>query len=63
MKQGKNERFHQTLFRFFDKEPLADSLEKLREQVDRFDEIYDTERPQRDRQARVIRNGIVQVRS
>jgi putative transposase len=43
--QGKNERFHQTLFRFLDKQPLAESLEQLQEQVDRFDEIYNTERP------------------
>jgi putative transposase len=43
--QGKNERFHQTLFRFLDKQPLADSLEQLQEQVDRFDVIYNTERP------------------
>ena len=43
--QGKNERFHQTLFRFLDKQPFAGSLEQLQEQVDRFDEIYNTERP------------------
>jgi putative transposase len=43
--QGKNERFHQTLFRWLDKQPLADSLEQLQEQVDRFDVIYNTERP------------------
>jgi len=43
--QGKNERFHQTLFRFLDKQPLADSLDQLQEQVDRFDEIYNNERP------------------
>lgn len=43
--QGKNERFHQTLFRFLDKQPLAGSLEELQEQVDRFDQIYNTERP------------------
>ena len=43
--QGKNERFHQTLFRFLDKQPLASSLEELQEQVDRFDVIYNTERP------------------
>jgi len=40
--QGKNERFHQTLFRFLDKQPLASSLEELQEQVDRFDQIYNT---------------------
>jgi len=27
--QGKNERFHQTLFRYLDKQPLADTLEAL----------------------------------
>lgn len=43
--QGKNERFHQTLFRWLDKQPLADSLEELQAQVDRFDLIYNTERP------------------
>ncbi|MCC6856148.1 MAG: transposase family protein [Microbacteriaceae bacterium] len=43
--QGKNERFHQTLFRFLDRQPLADSLEQLQEQVDEFDRIYNNERP------------------
>ncbi|UIP59540.1 integrase core domain-containing protein [Agromyces marinus] len=43
--QGKNERFHQTLFRYLDKQPLADSLEQLQAQVDAFDLIYNTERP------------------
>ena len=43
--QGKNERFHQTLFRFLDKQPIASTLEQLQEQVDRFDQIYNTERP------------------
>ena len=37
--QGKNERFHQTLFRFLDKQPLAETLEQLQEQIDRFDQI------------------------
>ena len=27
--QGKNERFHQTLFRYLDKQPLAESLAQL----------------------------------
>ena len=35
--QGKNERFHQTLFRYLDQQPLADSIAELQEQVDRFD--------------------------
>lgn len=43
--QGKNERFHQTLFRYLDKQPLAQSLAELQAQVDAFDNIYNTERP------------------
>lgn len=43
--QGKNERFHQTLFRWLDKQPLAETLEQLQAQVDQFDVIYNTERP------------------
>ena len=43
--QGKNERFHQTLFRWLDKQPLAETHEELQAQVDRFDLIYNTERP------------------
>ena len=43
--QGKNERFHQTLFRYLDKQPLADSLDDLQAQVDAFDRIYNTQRP------------------
>lgn len=43
--QGKNERFHQTLFRWLDKQPLAATLAELQEQVDRFDQIYNAERP------------------
>jgi putative transposase len=43
--QGKNERFHQTLFRYLDKQPLADTLTELQTQVDAFDHIYNTERP------------------
>ena len=43
--QGKNERFHQTLFRYLDKQPLAGTLAELQEQIDRFDVIYNTERP------------------
>lgn len=42
--QGKNERFHQTLFRWLDKQSLAESVAELQEQVDRFDVIYNTER-------------------
>lgn len=43
--QGKNERFHQTLFRYLDKQPLADTLAELQAQVDAFDHIYNTHRP------------------
>jgi putative transposase len=43
--QGKNERFHQTLFRYLDKQPLADSPTQLQAQVDAFDDVYNTERP------------------
>jgi putative transposase len=51
--QGKNERFHQTLFRWLDKQPLAASLEELQEQVDAFDQIYNTERPHQGLPGRV----------
>lgn len=43
--QGKNERFHQTLFRYLDKQPLADTIEQLQAQIDAFDLIYNTQRP------------------
>ena len=43
--QGKNERFHQTLFRYLDKQPLAENLAELQAQVDAFDDIYNTARP------------------
>lgn len=43
--QGKNERFHQTLFRWLDKQPLATSIQELQQHVDQFDLIYNTERP------------------
>lgn len=43
--QGKNERFHQTLFRWLDKQPLAGTISELQQQVDRFDDIYNTQRP------------------
>jgi putative transposase len=51
--QGKNERFHQTLFRYLDKQPLAESLEELQAQVDAFDRIYNTERPHQGLPGRV----------
>jgi len=43
--QGKNERFHQTLFRWLDKQPFAANLRELQTQIDAFDHIYNTERP------------------
>lgn len=43
--QGKSERFHQTLFRYLDKQPMAATLAELQAQVDEFDRIYNTERP------------------
>lgn len=51
--QGKNERFHQTLFRWLDKQPLAETLEQLQTQVDAFDLIYNTERPHQGLPGRV----------
>lgn len=42
--QGKNERFHQTLFRWLDKQPLAATCAELQAQVDAFDRLYNTER-------------------
>ena len=43
--QGKNERFHQTLFRWLDKQPIAKSLQELQTLVDEFDVIYNEQRP------------------
>jgi len=51
--QGKNERFHQTLFRYLDKQPLAETLAELQDQVDEFDRIYNTERPHQGLPGRV----------
>jgi transposase InsO family protein len=51
--QGKNERFHQTLFRYLDKQPLADNLDDLQSQVDAFDLIYNTQRPHQGLPGRV----------
>ena len=51
--QGKNERFHQTLFRYLDKQPLADTLDELQAQVETFDHIYNTERPHQGLPGRV----------
>lgn len=51
--QGKNERFHQTLFRYLDKQPLAETLDELQAQVDEFDHIYNTQRPHQGLPGRV----------
>ncbi len=51
--QGKNERFHQTLFGYLDKQPLADTLAELQAQVDAFDHIYNTQRPHQGLPGRV----------
>ncbi len=51
--QGKNERFHQTLFRYLDKQPIAESLAELQTQVDAFDHIYNTQRPHQGLPGRV----------
>jgi putative transposase len=51
--QGKNERFHQTLFRYLDKQPIAESLAELQAQIDAFDHIYNTERPHQGLPGRV----------
>lgn len=38
--QGKNERFHQTLFRWLNTQPLVDTLDQLQAQLDHFDALY-----------------------
>lgn len=43
--QGKNERLHQTLFQWLNKQPQAESLAELQALVDQFDIIYNTQRP------------------
>lgn len=43
--QGKNERWHRTLFQWLNKRPLAEDLDHLQALVDEFDHIYNTERP------------------
>ena len=55
--QGKNERFHQTLFRYLDKQPIADTLAELQAQVDGFDVIYNTQRPHQGLQGRITRSN------
>ncbi|PWJ25535.1 transposase InsO family protein [Branchiibius hedensis] len=51
--QGKNERFHQTLFRYLDKQRLANTLQELQGQVDAFDDLYNTMRPHQGLPGRV----------
>jgi len=43
--QGKNERFHRTLFQWLDKQPLAVSIPQLQALVDQFDTMYNEQRP------------------
>jgi len=51
--QGKNERFHQTLFRWLDQQPHASTLKQLQTQLDEFDHIYNTMRPHQGLPGRV----------
>jgi putative transposase len=51
--QGKTERFHQPLFRYLDKQPIAESLAELQAQVDVFDHLYNTQRPHQGLPGRV----------
>lgn len=51
--QGKNERFHQTLFRWLDKQPIAGTVRQLQKLVDEFDVIYNEQRPHQGLPGRV----------
>lgn len=51
--QGKNERFHQTLMRWLDKQPIVATIAELQIQVDEFDVVYNTERPHQGLPGRV----------
>lgn len=42
--QGKNERVHQTLHKYLNKQPPAETIEELQALVDTFDEYYNTQR-------------------
>ena len=42
--QGKNERFHSTLFKWLKKQPFAKDLAELQGQVEVFDQAYNTQR-------------------
>ena len=59
--QGNNERFHQTLFRYLDKQPLADTLTELQAQVDAFDHLYNTQRPHQGPPGRITPPAAWQV--
>ena len=45
--QGKIERFHQTLKKWLDKQPAADTTADLQRQLDRFQDLYNHHRPHR----------------
>ena len=45
--QGKVERFHQTLKKWFKKQPQAATIAQLQQQLDEFREYYNTKRPHR----------------
>jgi transposase InsO family protein len=47
---GKIERWHQTLKRFLDKQPAADSIAVLQRQINRFVRYYNEERPHKARE-------------
>ena len=61
--QGKYERFHQTLFRYLNKQPLAADLAELQAQVDTFDHVYNTERPHQGLPGRVTPQVAWQARA
>jgi hypothetical protein len=50
--QGKIERFHQTLKKWLAKQEPAHTLEELQEQLDTFQQIYNTKRPHRAHQGK-----------
>lgn len=51
--QGQERALPPDLFRWLDKQPLAGTIAELQEQVDRFDVIYNTERPHQGLPGRV----------
>lgn len=42
--QSNNDRFHQTFFRYLDKQPIAKNIAELQAQVEELDIVYNTER-------------------